>query len=96
MSSSGCLPIHLAKSKKQRRIAAKRQRLLEARLLAEGNLEALAPKIPLQQQSINMPANEEGTPEGALAAVAAREHLRQAMRKERKAKIKESNYLKSM
>ncbi|KAH6660013.1 mitochondrial ribosomal protein L37-domain-containing protein [Truncatella angustata] len=85
-----------SKSKKQRRLAAKRQRALEARLLAEGNLEALAPKIPLQQQSVNMPGNEEGTPEGALAAVAAREELRKAMRKERKAKIKETNYLKSM
>ncbi|KAK9770625.1 putative Mitochondrial ribosomal protein L37-domain-containing protein [Seiridium cardinale] len=85
-----------SKSKKQRRLAAKRQRALEARLLAEGNLEALAPKIPLQQQSINMPANVEGTSDGALAAVAAREELRKAMRKERKAKIKESNYLKSM
>lgn len=85
-----------SKSKKQRRIAAKRQRSLEAKLLAEGNLEALAPKIPLQQQSINMPGNEEGTPEGALAAVAAREDLRKAMRKERRSKIKEANYLKSM
>ncbi|ETS88061.1 hypothetical protein PFICI_01889 [Pestalotiopsis fici W106-1] len=85
-----------SKSKKQRRIAAKRQRSLEAKLLADGNLEALAPKIPLQQQSINMPANEEGTAEGALAAVAAREDLRKAMRKERRSKIKESNYLKSM
>lgn len=85
-----------AKSKKQRRIAAKRQRSLEAKLLAEGNLEALAPKIPLQQQSINMPGNEEGTAEGAMAAVAAREDLRKAMRKERRSKIKEANYLKSM
>jgi hypothetical protein len=90
--------IHLspAKSKKQRRLAAKRQRAAQARLLAEGNLAALAPKIPVQQQTINLPGNEDGTPEGALAAVAAREELRQAMRKERKAKIKESNYLKSM
>ncbi|KAI1779452.1 mitochondrial ribosomal protein L37-domain-containing protein [Hypoxylon cercidicola] len=85
-----------SKSKKQRRIAAKRQRVLEARLLAEGNIEALAPKIPLQHQSINLPSNEEGTMEGALAAQQAREDLRRAMRKERKAKIKESNYLKSM
>ncbi|KAK6842100.1 ribosomal protein subunit L37 [Apiospora arundinis] len=85
-----------SKSKKQRRLAAKRQRTLEARLMAEGNLEALAPKVPLQQQSINMPGNEEGTAEGAVAAAAAREDLRKAMRKERKAKIKESNYLKSM
>ncbi|KAH8675674.1 mitochondrial ribosomal protein L37-domain-containing protein [Xylariales sp. PMI_506] len=85
-----------SKSKKQRRLAAKRQRALEARLLAEGNLDHLVPKIPLQQQSINLPANEEGTPAGAVAAVAAREDLRAAMRKERRAKIKESNYLKSM
>lgn len=85
-----------SKSKKQRRLAAKRQRALEARLLAEGNLEALAPKIPLQHQSINLPSNEEGTTEGAIAAQKARENLRKAMRKERKAKIKESNYLKSM
>ncbi|KAI1368788.1 mitochondrial ribosomal protein L37-domain-containing protein, partial [Xylaria arbuscula] len=85
-----------SKSKKQRRIAAKRQRVLEAKLLAEGNLEALAPKIPLQHQSINLPANEAGTTEGALQAVDAREELRRAMRRERKAKIKEGNYLKSM
>ncbi|KAI1390128.1 mitochondrial ribosomal protein L37-domain-containing protein [Hypoxylon trugodes] len=85
-----------SKSRKQRRLAAKRQRATEARLLAEGNLEALAPKIPLQQQSINLPSNEEGTVEGAIAAAKAREELRAAMRRERKAKIKETNYLKSM
>ncbi|TGJ83584.1 hypothetical protein E0Z10_g5177 [Xylaria hypoxylon] len=85
-----------SKSKKQRRLAAKRQRILEAKLLAEGNIEALAPKIPLQHQTINLPANESGTTEGALEALSAREDLRRAMRRERKAKIKESNYLKSM
>ncbi|KAI8954341.1 mitochondrial ribosomal protein L37-domain-containing protein [Xylaria longipes] len=85
-----------SKSKKQRRLAAKRQRTLEAKLMAEGNLEALAPKIPLQHQAINLPANESGTTEGAVAAHDAREELRRAMRRERKAKIKESNYLKSM
>ncbi|KAI1202055.1 mitochondrial ribosomal protein L37-domain-containing protein [Nemania serpens] len=85
-----------SKSKKQRRAAAKRQRSLEAKLLAEGNLEALAPKIPLHHQTINLPANDAGTTEGAVAAVDAREELRRSMRRERKAKIKESNYLKSM
>ncbi|KAI1176894.1 putative NADH-ubiquinone oxidoreductase 12 kDa subunit, mitochondrial [Nemania sp. FL0916] len=85
-----------SKSKRQRQLAAKRQRAMEARMLAAGNLEALAPKIPLQQQTINMPRNEDGTPEGSIAAQAAREELRKAMRRERKAKIKESNYLKSM
>lgn len=81
-----------SKSKKQRRIAAKRQRVLEAQVLASGNIEALAPKIPLQQQSINLP----DSPEQAFEAVDKREELRTAMRKERKAKIKEANYLKSM
>lgn len=77
-------------------MAAKRQRTLEAKFLAEGNLEALAPKIPLHHQTINLPANEAGTAEGAVAAAEAREELRRAMRRDRKAKIKESNYLKSM
>ncbi|KAI2635487.1 mitochondrial ribosomal protein L37-domain-containing protein [Xylaria nigripes] len=85
-----------SKSKKQRRIAAKRQRVLEAKLLAEGNLEALAPKIPLQQQTINLPGNETGTIKGAVEAQGAREDLRRAMRRERRATIKETNYLKSM
>lgn len=65
-------------------------------MLATGNLEALAPKIPLQQQSINLPGSESGNVEDAVMAVEKREELRKAMRKERKAKIKEANYLKSM
>lgn len=85
-----------AKSKKQRRIAAKRQRELEAKMLATGNLEALAPKIPIQQQSINLPGKPDGDVADAILAVEKREELRKAMRKERKAKIKEDNYLKSM
>lgn len=86
----------LAKSKKQRRLAAKRQRLLEEKILKSGDLSALAPKIPLSQQSINLPAKEDGDVKDALEASAKREELRKAMRKERKAKIKETNYLKSM
>jgi len=85
-----------SKSKKQRKLAARRIRLAEERALAEGNLDALMPKIPLQEQSINLPGNEAGTVEGAVEAAAAREELRKAMRKERKAKIREDNYLKSM
>lgn len=85
-----------AKSKKQRRLAAKRQKELEAKLLAEGNHEALAPKVPLQHQSINLPGREGGSLEENIAAAEKRDELRKAMRKERKAKIKEANYLKSM
>ncbi|KAI0896953.1 mitochondrial ribosomal protein L37-domain-containing protein [Annulohypoxylon nitens] len=85
-----------SKSKKQRRLAAKRQRALEARILAGGDLSALMPKVPLHHQSINLPGNEENTVEGALAAQEARDELNKAMRKDRKKSIKESNYLKSM
>lgn len=87
---------NLAKSKKQRTLAARRQKALEAKLLAEGNLEALAPKVPVQHQSINLPGAENNSVEHNIEAAAKREELKKAMRKERKAKIKESNYLKSM
>lgn len=79
-----------------RKLAAKRQKALEAKLLAEGNLEALQPKVPLQHQSINLPGEENSSVEHNLEAAKKREELKKAMRKERKAKIKESNYLKSM
>ncbi|KAK1600556.1 mitochondrial ribosomal protein L37-domain-containing protein [Colletotrichum navitas] len=85
-----------SKSKKQRKAAAKRQKALEAKLVAEGDIEALAPKVPLPQQSINLPGEKGGDVEHNLYAATKRDELRKAMRKERKAKIKESNYLKSM
>ncbi|KAK4155508.1 mitochondrial ribosomal protein L37-domain-containing protein [Chaetomidium leptoderma] len=85
-----------SKSKKQRRLALKRQRLQEARLLASGDLEALVPKIPLHKQTVNLPSAEPGNLGQAIEAVDKREELRQAMRKERRAKIKETNYLKAM
>ncbi|KAG7292426.1 hypothetical protein NEMBOFW57_002461 [Staphylotrichum longicolle] len=85
-----------SKSKKQRRLALKRQRLQEARLLASGDLAALVPKIPLQKQTVNLPSAEPGNLGQAVEAAEKREDLRRAMRKERRAKIKESNYLKAM
>lgn len=89
-----------AKSKKQRRLAAKKKQQHEAKLLASGDVEALAPKIPLQQQSINLPDGQgEGEPggvEGSVLAAQKREELRRAMRRERKVKIKEVNYLKTL
>lgn len=94
--ANGNKPSFVAKSKKQRKLAAKRQKALEAKLLAEGNLEALAPKVPLQQQSINLPGEQNGDVLDNIAAADKREELRKAMRKERRATIKESNYLKSM
>lgn len=74
----------------------KRARALEARLMASGDLEALVPKIPLQKQSVNLPGAVNGGVQDAVLADEKREELRKAMRKERKAKIKETNYLKAM
>lgn len=88
--------LYTAKSKKQRRLAAKRQRLMEAKARESGNLDALIPKIPVQKQSINLPGTAGGDVVDAVEAAEAREALRKAMRKERRAGIKESNYLKSM
>jgi large subunit ribosomal protein L54 len=65
-------------------------------MLASGDLSALQPKIPLTQQSIDLPSNEEGTVEGALEAESRRQELRAALREERRKGIKEANYLKSM
>ncbi|RQM05081.1 hypothetical protein DH86_00003659 [Scytalidium sp. 3C] len=79
-----------------RRKAAKAARKAEARALAMGDVEALAPKVPLQHQSIDLPSNEEGSLEGALGAVDKRDEVTKAMRAERRKKIKETNFLKSM
>lgn len=83
-------------TKKQQRAAAKRQKALEAKLLASGDIDAIAPKVPLQHQSINLPGEEGGSVQDNIAAAEKRNELKKAMRRERKAKIQESNYLKSM
>ena len=79
-----------AKSKKQRRVAAKALR--KQQLL---NPEALAPKIPLHEQTIDLPAGD-GSLQGAIEAMEARDALTKSMRKNRRAKIKEANFLKAM
>lgn len=52
--------------------------------------------MPLQEQSINLPGRENASVEENIEAAEKRDELRRAMRKERRAKIKETNYLKSM
>jgi large subunit ribosomal protein L54 len=79
-----------AKSKKQRRVAAKALR--KQQLM---NPEALAPKIPLHEQTIDLPSGD-GSLQGAIAAMEARDALTKSMRKNRRAKIKEANFLKAM
>jgi large subunit ribosomal protein L54 len=86
--------IFTAKSKKQRRAAAKRKLKHEQAMLASGETEAYAPKIPLQRQTIDLPSNEDGTLTGALEAAEKREEVRKAMRGERRKNIKEANFLK--
>lgn len=85
-----------SKSKKKRKAALRKKRAMEAELMAEGNLEALAPKVPIPEQSVNLPGREGGSLEENLEALKARDQLTRAMRIDRKAKIKERNFLKSM
>ncbi|PVI08198.1 hypothetical protein DM02DRAFT_501851, partial [Periconia macrospinosa] len=79
-----------SKSKKQRRIAAKRLRKEQL-----ANPELLTPKIPLYEQTVDLPSGD-GTPEGAIQAISARDALTKSMRKKRRADIKEKNFLKAM
>ncbi|KAF2756652.1 hypothetical protein EJ05DRAFT_71621 [Pseudovirgaria hyperparasitica] len=78
------------RSKKQRRAAAK-----IARREALANPEGVAPKIPIYEQSVDLPAGD-GSVDGAVAAGLAREGLSAAMRDKRRAAIKETNMLKKM
>ncbi|KAK4560881.1 hypothetical protein LTR86_005461 [Recurvomyces mirabilis] len=79
-----------AKSKKQRQRAAKALRKQQAL-----HPESLVPKIPLYEQSIDLPAGD-GTVEGAMQAGEARGELNQSMRGMRRKKIKEDNFLRGM
>lgn len=78
-------PHRPAKSQKQRRKAAK-----AARKAAVDNPSSLLPIVPLEQQSIDLPAGNEGEAEQA------RDALRVAMRNARRKGIKEANFLKTM
>ncbi|QSZ33194.1 hypothetical protein DSL72_002780 [Monilinia vaccinii-corymbosi] len=78
-----------SKSKKLRRQAAKTRRRAEERALLSGDTSMLEIQVPIQQQSIDLPTEGE-------EALEQRAGLRKAMREERRAKIKEGNYLKGM
>ncbi|KAI5369577.1 Putative ribosomal protein L37 [Septoria linicola] len=79
-----------SKSKKQRRIAAKALR--KQQLL---NPDSLAPKIPLYEQTIDLPGGD-GTLQGNKQAYRAQDDLTKAMREKRRSKIKEDNFLREM
>lgn len=81
----------VAKSKKERRQAAKRLRKLVA-----SNPAQLAPKIPLVERSIDLPSNPQHSIQGAIEASEARQELTRALRAKRRASIKEKNFLKGM
>ncbi|GAB7364947.1 hypothetical protein MBLNU230_g5732t1 [Neophaeotheca triangularis] len=79
-----------SKSKKQRRLAAKALRKLEAQ-----NPGALVPKVPVFEQSVDLFAGD-GSLEGRKQAGEVRGDLTKAMRGERRRRIKEANFLKAM
>jgi len=81
-----------SKSKKQRRVAAKALR--KQQLL---NPEALGPKIPLHEQTIDLPSGDRNNSLGSnLDASSARNQLTKSLRTQRRAKIKEANFLTSV
>jgi large subunit ribosomal protein L54 len=52
-------------------------------------------KVPLYEQTIDLPSGD-GTEESALEAARARQELTRAMREKRRATIKEANFLRTM
>jgi large subunit ribosomal protein L54 len=79
-----------AKSKKQRQRTAK---ALRKRALL--NPDSLVPKIPVYEQSVDLPGGD-GSLEGAKQAGEARGGLTKAMRDKRRKGIKEDNFLRAM
>ena len=73
-----------AKSKKQRKLAAKKLRK------AALDPAAQTKKVPIEHQSIDLPAGN------AKESLKAREELTDAMRTARRKGIKEANFLRSM
>lgn len=55
----------------------------------------MIPKVPIYEQTIDLPAGE-GSLQGAVQAADARDELTKAMRNKRRATIKEANFLKAM
>lgn len=55
----------------------------------------MEPKVPLYEQTVDLPAGD-GSLEGAVKAQEARGELTKAMRNKRRADIKEKNFLKAM
>ncbi|KAF2099569.1 hypothetical protein NA57DRAFT_55529 [Rhizodiscina lignyota] len=81
----------LYSNSKTRRRKAEKERRKQGLL----NPESLVPKVPLQEQTVDLPTGD-GTLHGALEAGAARDNLTKAMRQKRRATIKEANFLKAM
>lgn len=79
-----------AKSKKQRRLASKAARALKTGSNGANHVV----KVPLEEQSIDLPAGM--GPNETMEAQEAREELNGAMRKARRRRIKEANFLRGM
>jgi large subunit ribosomal protein L54 len=78
-----------AKSKSKRTAAKK------ALKAGKINLDSITQKVPIYEQSLDLPTGD-GTVGGAIEAVKARNELTKAMREKRRSGIKETNFLKTM
>ena len=75
----------VAKSANARRLANKR-----ARKAASEHPEGTEQRVPVYEQSVDLPSGDAGT------ALEAREELNAAMREKRRKEIKEANFLRGM
>ncbi|KAK3172641.1 hypothetical protein OEA41_005965 [Lepraria neglecta] len=88
--ADGAVGDAFAKSKKQRRLASKAARALKTGSNGANHVV----KVPLEEQSIDLPAGI--GPYETMEAQEAREELNGAMRKARRRRIKEANFLRGM
>lgn len=74
---------------------SKNKRAKAKKAMKERALQEVSQKVPLYEQTIDLPGGD-GTEEGNLEAARARQELTKAMREKRRATIKEANFLRTM
>jgi large subunit ribosomal protein L54 len=91
LSTISYLANHTSPAKSKAKRTAAKKALKQGKI----DIDSLAHKVPIYEQSVDLPTGD-GTPESAMAAAQARKELTKAMREKRRSVIKESNFLKTM
>jgi large subunit ribosomal protein L54 len=74
---------------------SKNKRTKAKKALKAKGAQEVTLKIPLYEQTVDLPSGD-GTEAGNLEAARARQELTKAMREKRRATIKEANFLRTM